>query len=378
MLGISICQLGFPVAISKLVAEEKRRSKSLILGLIPICFLLDIILMFAFLLLAPFISHTLLHEKRCMYAIMGIGFVLPFISISSLLRGYFFGKEKMMLHVFTNLVEDIVRIIVLLFFLPMFVNISLEVAVLFLVLSNIFSELTSIFIFLLFIPKSGIQKEDFILKKNDLHDVFSIGLPITGSRLIGNIGGFLEPILITYCLSLNGLDNSFIVEEYGILNGFVMPIILLPSFFSMAISQAIVPQVSKSYVNHRYFHCKKKIKQACFLSLTFGILFTLFILIHPTFLLQLLYQTSEGTAYLRVLAVVFLVYYLQGVISSSLHAIGKSHVSMKATLLSTILRMVCICLFSSFKIGMWSVVVALSVSITVSTFYEAYMLKKSF
>ena len=64
-----------------------------------------------------------------------------------------------------------------------------------------------------------------------------------------------------------GYSNDFIVNEYGILSGYVMPLLTLPSFFTLAISQALIPIVSNSYSNKRYIYTKKKIKQAIFFSL---------------------------------------------------------------------------------------------------------------
>ena len=41
---------------------------------------------------------------------MAIALVIPFTSISSICRSYFFGKERMGPHVISNLVEDVVRL----------------------------------------------------------------------------------------------------------------------------------------------------------------------------------------------------------------------------------------------------------------------------
>lgn len=377
MLFIALSQLGFPVAISKLVAEEKRSNKKLVLGLIPISIFLNILLMIVLYFISPLLSKYLLHEERCTHALICIGFVLPFISISSILRGYFFGKEKMLIHVFSNLMEDIVRIALILIFLPLFLNVSIEAAVAFLVFSNIASELSSIIIFLTFLPKnSQIEKKDFILDSKNRKDVFSIGIPLTGSRLIGNIGAFLEPIIITSILLHVGYSSSYIVEEYGILNGFVMPILLLPSFFTTAISQAMVPSISKSYVDGKKEYVLKKIKQGIFLSLCVGIPITIFLFINPSFLLNLLYHTNEGSLYLKVLTPIFLLQYIQSPMSSSLQAMGKATISMKATLLGTTVRILCLFIFSFFKIGLWPFVIAISASIFLTSLYEAKSLRR--
>jgi len=377
MLFIALCQLGFPVAISKLVAEENRNNKKLVLGLIPISLILNFILMIVLFLIAPILSKYLLHEKRCMYAIMAIGAVLPFISISSILRGYFFGKEKMFIHVFSNIMEDVVRIILIIIFLPMILKVNIELAIAFLVFSNVASELTSILIFLFFLPKNKtLKKQDFILDNKNRHDVFSIGLPLTGSRLIGNIGAFLEPIIMTSILISVGYSNQYIIEEYGVLNGFVMPILLLPSFFTTAISQAMVPSISKSYVEGNKFYVSKKIKQGIFLSLCVGIPITILFLVSPNVFLNFLYQTNEGSLYLKVLAPIFLLQYIQSPMSSSLQAMGKAYISMKATLIGTVLKLSSLAIFSLFKIGLWPFVIAISLSIIVTSLYEANALRK--
>ena len=45
MLLMAIAQLGFPVAISKLVAEEKKNNKNLVFSIIPISLIINITIM---------------------------------------------------------------------------------------------------------------------------------------------------------------------------------------------------------------------------------------------------------------------------------------------------------------------------------------------
>ena len=161
-LLIALAQLGFPVAISKLVAEEKGNNKNLVFSVIPISLLLNIIIIIILFFSSGYISTNLLNEPRSYYALICIGLVLPFISISSILRGYFFGKQKMLPHVLSNITEDIVRLIALIIGIPIFLSKGLEYAVAFVVLVNIISEFTSILILFFFVPKN------FKLTKDDL------------------------------------------------------------------------------------------------------------------------------------------------------------------------------------------------------------------
>ena len=69
-------------------------------------------------------------------------------------------------HVVSNLVEDIVRLLLMIIGIPYFLPKGLEYAVCYIILSNVISELTSILILFLFLPrKLQIKKKILFLKK---------------------------------------------------------------------------------------------------------------------------------------------------------------------------------------------------------------------
>lgn len=378
MLLITFAQLGFPVAISKIVAEGKNNNKKIVFGTITISIFINLFLIIFMLFASSFIANNLLHESRSYYGLLSMGLVLPFISISSILRGYFFGKQRMIPHVITNVVEDVVRLILIIIGVPIFLNMGIEYAVAFLVLTNIFSELSSIIIFIFLLPKKvDLSKKYFIPEKESLKDVFSISLPTTGSRLIGNIGHFLEPIIITTLLIKIGYSNNFIVNEYGIINGFVLPLILLPSFFTMAISQALLPIVSKNYSNNNLTYVKKKIKQACFFSLLIGVPATILFELFPEYLLSIIFNTTKGVTYVRVLAPICLLHYIQAPIASSLQAIGKANISMKGTLYGSIIKLLILFILCMFKLGLLPLIISISINIIYVTIYDIKKLRQN-
>ncbi|MBE6151784.1 MAG: hypothetical protein E7165_00505 [Firmicutes bacterium] len=376
-LLIAIAQMGMPVAISKLVAENKRNNKNLVFSSLPISLGINIIIMIILIFSSKFIANNLLHDSRCSFALTSIGFVLPFICISSILRGYFFGRQKMFPHVISNITEDIIRLIIMIIGIPFFLIKGIEFAVCFIVLSNIISELTSILILFFFLPKNfSIKKEDFVPHKNSIKEIFGISLPTTASRLIGNIGYFFEPIILTFFLLKNNYSNSFIVNEYGILNGYVMPLLLLPSFFTQAISQALIPVVSNNYANNNLIYAKNKIKQGLFFSLMIGIPATLTFLFIPQIPLKLIYNTNQGISYIKFLAPICLLHYIQGPISASLQAMGKAKEAMYGTLIGMIIRTLTLIIGCNLKIGLWGLIFATSMNIVFVTLFDIYKIKK--
>ena len=227
-----------------------------------------------------------------------------------------------------------------------------------------------------FLPKKvKITKQDIKPSKIYIKDSLDIAFPNTASRLIGSIGYFLEPIILTTALIHVGYSNSFIVNEYGIITGYVMPILLLPSFFTLAISQALLPIVAKLYTNKKYKETKRKIKQGIFFSCLIGIPVTILLMITPELFLKIIYNTTKGANYLRFLAPFCLFQYIQSPLSFSLDAMGRSIDNMKATLYGTIIRSILLLILSYFKIGIWSLIISTSINILVVTFYNIRQIK---
>lgn len=370
-LFIGLSQFGLPTALSKLVSEDTKNNVKLFFSIIPISLLINSILIVIIFLIAPFLANNLLHNKDTYLSILAIALVIPFTSISSICRSYFFGKEKMFPHIFSNILEDIVRLLLMIIGIPLVLPLGLKYAVLYIVLSNIISELSSIIILILFLPKNlTIKKKDLHPSPKYIKESLSIGIPNTTGRLIGSIGYFLEPIILTSVLLSCGYSNNYITNEYGILSGYVMPLVLLPSFFTLAISQALLPVVSKEYAKGNKKVVKRKIKQAIMISLLIGIPVTASFLIMPKFFLKTIYHTTEGVSYVRVLAPICLFQYVQSPLSFSLDAMGKSKDNFTATTIGVVIRTLFLFILSLLRIGLWGLIIAISLNVLAVTLYS--------
>lgn len=376
-LFITLCTFSLPISISKLISENKKRSKNIILSIIPISLLYNFILMFILIIISPFISKYLLNNASLYYPVMSIALTLPFICTSNILKGYFFGKERMFPYTLSNIVEQLIRLFLTVTIIPKFMKINLNIAITGVVLINIISELSSTITMLLFAPKViDLKVEDFKYNKAIFRDILNVSIPTTSSRLIGSITYFLEPIILTYVLAKVGYSNDFITTQYGIINGYVYPILLLPSFFTMAISNALLPVISNNYNNNRKTYAKYKLKQAIIISLLVGVPATIIIMIFPDFFLKLIYNTNLGSNYIKIIAPIFILHYIQSPLTITLQAIGKSNIAMKGTLYGSIIRTILLFVTSYFKIGIWGLIIATSSNIIYVTLQHIYYVKK--
>lgn len=377
-LVISLTQLGLPLAISTVVARGTKRGKKVLFSVAPIVLFLNLLMMIIILFSAHFISYTLLDAPNAMYPIMSMSLILPFISISSILRGYFFGKQKMLPHTVSNVIEQLARLGIIALFLPKLVEYGPVYGVCGYILLSIVSELISIVVFLFYLPRN------FVIKKEDLKpdikttkEVMDICIPTVGGRIIGNIFYFFEPVILTYVLKLVGYSNSFITTEYGIYNAYVIPLLIIPSFVVQAISTALVPEVSKSYEKNDTSNIKKRLKQSLTLSFLLGLITNSLVFIFPEFLLNLVYNTSDGILYIKVLAFFFMIYNLEGPLSGTLQALGKTKETFRATTLGVVLKTISIALFSLCHIGLYGLVIGEILDICAVVGLNAYELKKA-
>ena len=374
-LFITLCTMSLSTSISKLVSE-KGFGKKIVLPLVPISLFYNFILMILLIITAPYIAKYLLNEPRAYYPIMGISFTLPFICISNILKGYFYGKENMSPYVISNIVEQSVRLFFIIFMIPKLLVYRINIAVLGVVLINVISEFASIVCLILFIPNKKIEFTDFKSDKLIIKDILNISLSSTGSRLIGSISYFLEPIILTFIMGLVGYSNSYIVSSYGVITGYVFPLLLIPSFFTMAISTSLLPVISNNYARGNYQYTRKKLKQALIISLLIGILFTVIFMIFPEVLLKIIYNTSLGGDYIRIVAPFFLLHYIQGPLTSYLQAVDKSKEAMFGTLVGAIIKNILLLVLPIFM-GIWGFIIASLVNILYVTLQHIYYAKKS-
>ena len=367
-LFIALAQMGLPVAISKLVSENKNNNKKIMINATTTIMSFNIILLLIIFLMAHFISYHLLHDSRTYKAITSIALVLPFISISSILRGYFFGKQNVIPHVTSNIAEDIVRMIVILIGLPISYKYGLDYAISFIVLSNIISESISIIILLLFAPKNlKIEKNDLKYDKKTSKDIFKIGVPTTGSRLVSSISAFLEPIILTTILINNGYTREFIINEYGIINGYVLPILILPSFFTSSLSSALIPIISNAYVSKNVNFIKEKLKQATLISFLIGLVSTIIIFLFSKQALNIMYKTTLGSNYIKIMAPIFILYYIEMPLSAFLQATGFAKKAMYNNIIGISFKILILVILGYFKIGIYNLIIAILIDIVIVT-----------
>ena len=376
-LMMAISQLGFSKGVSKLVSEGQYKSKKILFSILPLSIIINISLTIFLIIASKSIAINLLHNEKAYLPILSISLVLPFDSLSSMLRGFFFGKEKMTPHVLSHLMEQVVRLIFMLLIIPSFSNKGTVYQTTALILINVFSEIMASIILIFFLPKKfTIKKIDLKPSFYYLKNVLSVAIPTTTTRIMGTIGYFFEPIILSFTLLKCGYTTQFITSEYGIITAFVMPILLLPSFFTNAISSAMFPIISREYSKGNLVYIKKKLIQAIYFSLIIAIISIIFINLFPSTLLHFFYKTKLGVNYLRFLSPIFILFSLEAPLSSFLEATNHAKNAMYDNLIGIIIKTIVLFVLSFLKIGLYSLLTSMIINILIVTIRHIVNIKK--
>ncbi len=370
-LFITIVTLSLTISISKLVSENEIKREKIMSSSLFISIIISII---TILILIIFIKPItmLLHNNNLYYPLLSIIISLPFISISTCIRGYFFGTNKMFVQVISNLFEQLTRIILFIIILP---NINNDItAVTFIIGSNMISEIISIFTMSLFLPKKKlriIKPERYVTNK-----ILKISMPNTIQKLTAVISYFFEPIILTNLLLTNGYTHNYITTEYGIINGYTIQLLMLPSFFTNALSQVIIPNISNAYIKKQYKYIKTKIKQIFIISLFIGISYTIIVILNKDLIMKLIYNTNKGTNYINLLAPVFILLYLEGPINSILQSFNKSKYILITSIIGIIIKYILMIILSNLKLGIYAFIIPMLINIIIIVLLNFLKLKK--
>lgn len=382
MLLINIAQLGIPTTISKLIAKRKYSTFKIMQVSLLILLTLDLIIGVIYILLVPSIAQIYLkndHTKLTLYVMV---LLLPLISLTSLLKGYFIGIDQVHKTSKCQISEEIARLFFIILFVDLISKENISLLSCFAMFSTIIGEVASLIHMFLSLN----TKKKNILKKVNINNennktiskvILKISLLNTSTRLIGSIIYFLEPIIYTTLMLKANVSSDELTLQYGIINSYVFPLLLLPSFVSNCISTFILPKLSFTIEKRNY----KKSLKTFILSISFsyfiGLFFILIIYLFPSFFLRLLYGKVIGVDFIRRYAFLISLYYLQTPIHMAIICFDQEKLLLVESIICNILRILLFfLLIPLYKID--GLIISIISSIILSIIIHLFTLFKAF
>ena len=353
-LMLSITAIGIPGAISKIIAKKlsigDHRGANKILKMSLMIFatvgLVGSYFLYSF---ADTFANQYLHIKEAKLSIIALSPSIFLVSVISVLKGYFNGRESIKTTAKAQGIDQFVNTILTISTIELMVFITKKtntermaaISNLSTTFGNI-AELTYLIKEYIKI-KPEIKKE--ILSSADientrikvlLKEIAKVAIPISLTALIMSISKNIDSTTIVKELS-NVVGYKEAKKQYGILSGKVDPLINLPLSFNMAIITALLPSISAT--NGNADKINKRIFQSYFIGMTISFPILFIYMCYPNEILNLLFpNATSGWKILRVSAISIIFITLEQINNTILEGLEKPFVPIISILIGVIVK----------------------------------------
>lgn len=326
-LCITLAQMSIPSAVFRLISHPRYSNKKVIISAAIICSITCLIIVIVLLFGSPFISHILLKENNALFPLLSIIPFIPLAGISGIIKNYYLGKEDVWNLSIANFIEEALRILFSYFMITTLEGYSLSLLVsVAMVAMSIGESGAIIYLFLKLNKKPSIHplSLDYIKENLIYKDLMNIALPLTGSRLLHSVYNFIEPIILISILTKVGINETSVHLDYAIISGYVINMLVTPTFFNNVILRLLVPILNRDIAYNKKEKLQKHVLYGVVSCLLISIPFTLLFYLYGDICLKLLYNTNEGYQYLKYMSIPFTLFYLQTPLSATLQALNKN------------------------------------------------------
>ncbi|MFD1737970.1 polysaccharide biosynthesis protein [Bacillus salitolerans] len=338
-LVVIIASLELPISISKFIAEkEERFHRSLMKHATNLAVKFMFVFMGVVLIILPHVSFFDNYHPLVKWLFV---IIIPIISISSLARGYFMGKQDMSKIAISNFLRKVVQLILLVFLYQLF-SFDFDTSILIALCTLIGSELI-VFVYLIhafFIKWQTIKQEKYTVmtKKEARGNLLAVSIPTTGMRIFHSVTHAIQPFLIKAALLKAGLSEGVATEQFGLMAGVAMSIGFFPAFIAHSLLIALIPAVSEAYEHKDSSKLQRLLQQVMLITCAYGIPAVILFYFFAEPLTHIFFESSSATLYLKLLWPYFLLHFF--VIPLQAYLIGLGLVkdalyhAMWATMLS--------------------------------------------
>ncbi len=345
ILMITLATASIRVAVSRLMAEEialrhyenakKTLNQSIILSLFTGFFAAFIMYFFA-----HYIGKEILNDERTVLSLLYLVPTLPLIAVSSCYKGYFFAVNKVAKPSIVQVVEQVVRILVIFSIMDYYLPKGLEYGCAAVSIGMVFEEIASLILIWFFytFSKKPFKRNKATKADNMTFKILKISLPLSGTSLLNSVLRTVENILIPAQLILYGASVESAMSLYGIIKGMVLPLLFFPSSFLTSLASILIPSVAGDNVTCNERKVTRTLSKVLHLTAISGILVVSLFISFPQEIAMSIYHDPLVGTMLKIIAFVCPFMYLNMVISSMLNALGEQMSSFKVNIIESILK----------------------------------------
>ncbi len=282
------------------------------------------------------IGNLLLGDARTVPSLRLLSITLVPIALSSVYSGYFQAVRRVSRNAASGLFGQALRILLTVYGLMALLPGGLGYACLALVGGSAISELLS-FLFLLlaylidrrrFGREMGLCNTRPPANANIWQRIFGITLPLAASTYVRSGLLTVEHLLIPVMLTASGLGRGDALASYGVLHSMAIPLVLYPAAIPSAFAGLLIPEMAESSVRGERRRIRYMTERALGATMVFSVAVAGILIASSAEFGMVFYRNEEAGEFIRLLAPVVLLMYLDHVTDAVLKGLGYQVYSM--------------------------------------------------
>lgn len=277
-------------------------------------------------------------DARTVRSLKLIAFSMPFMSLSSVMSGYFTACGRVWKPTVVHLGEQLITIGFVAFFLTHSPAGDIEKNCAAVMLGNVCGDAISFVCMLLFYLTDRHSVRDYSAQKLKLTSrMLKVALPLAVSAYARSALSTLEHLLVPRGLKAAGFSADRALSGYGVIQGMVLPILSFPACILMALAELIIPELTEAQVRGNEGDISKTVSSLIKKGLGYSSAVALVLFIFADKLGVRIYSSPEAGDYLRLLAPLIPIMYTDMVADGCLKGLGQQLWCMGINLLDALL-----------------------------------------
>ena len=297
------------------------------------------------LLLSRSISLGILRDARTLTALRMLALTLLPIALTSVLNGYFTAVRRAWKNALAQVSEQALKITLTCYLLVAVAPKSIEGSMLAILLGGAVSESFSLVLnTALYLYDKHRHRAKSSACTSERPRVAAIALPVAVSAYARSGLLAIEHILIPRGLLTYGAGNAAALAAYGTLHGMALPVVLYPAAILSSFSALLIPEITEQESAGNRTEIRYIAGRAYQLTLLFSLGVSGIMLLFSGALGQALYGSGEAASYIRLLAPLIPIMYLDTATDALLKGLGQQVYSMNVNIIDALISVICVAL----------------------------------
>ena len=169
---------------------------------------------------------------------------IPVLGVSCALNGYYYGTGRPVPPALSELLEQIVRFFLSIRLVSLLRGWPTTLRAAIPALGALAGETVGLF-FMLLLCARALLARGMGSRREILGEMLSLALPLTGMRIVSALMRTVNATLIPARLQLSGLPGNEALSQLGMMNGMLMPMLMLPSFITCSLCMVSAPELTR-------------------------------------------------------------------------------------------------------------------------------------